>query len=190
MVYDRCSAAVSGMHGAFSESGGVYGGGANRGEGLDDSLLSMDCPADRVSAMFRHMRACDSNHPKGGSKDTRRCDWNYLGGMSTEDGRGVGGGRCNGVYRGQAGGEASGADWRKRSLSELSGMWGMADGPYVNRGTGVITGTASKLYNSVDNSIRPEAAEFIKRARWSDRKPRLDEPEKALSETSTRCLDA
>ena len=179
VVYDRCSAAVSGMHGAFSESGGIYGG-TNRGDGLDDYPLER--PGDRASAIWKHMRAGDLTNNNGNS-DVRRCDWNYLGSMSTQDMRGGGG--EGGMQRGQGG---MGGDWRKRSLSEISGMFGMANGLQKHRYAGSCVGSGSKMFNSVDSSIRPETAEFIKKARWADKLRKADEGE-TLSEASTR-LDA
>lgn len=180
MVYDRCSAAVSGMHGAFSETGGIYGG-SNRGDGLEDYALER--PGDRASAIWKHMRARDSTNNNNGNSDVRRCDWNYLGSMSTHDMRGGGG--DGSLQRGQGG---AGVDWRKRSLSEISGMCGMADGPQKYRYADSCAGAGSKMFNSVDSSIRPETAEFIKKARLADRRRKLDEGE-TLSEASTR-LDA
>jgi len=178
VVYDRCSAAVSGMHGAFSESGGIYGG-SNRGDGLDDYPLERPC--DRASAIWKHMRAGDLTNNNGNS-DVRRCDWNYLGSMSTQDMRG---GVDGGMQRGQGG---QGGDWRKRSLSEISGMCGMANGPQKYRYADSCVGSGSKMFNSVDSSIRPETAEFIKKARWADKLRKAEEGE-TLSEASTR-LDA
>eukprot|EP00277_Geminigera_cryophila_P046631 CAMPEP_0173086122 /NCGR_PEP_ID=MMETSP1102-20130122/22454_1 /TAXON_ID=49646 /ORGANISM="Geminigera sp., Strain Caron Lab Isolate" /LENGTH=506 /DNA_ID=CAMNT_0013966381 /DNA_START=561 /DNA_END=2077 /DNA_ORIENTATION=+ len=83
VVYDRCSAAVSGMHGAFTESGGVYDAGSNRGDGMDEYMV--DRPGDRAWAMLKSMRTWDRDHNAGnGSKDSRRCDWNYLGGKAED----------------------------------------------------------------------------------------------------------
>ena len=177
MVYDRCSAAVSGMHGAFSESGGVYGAGANRGDGLDE--FGWDRPADRASAIWKHMRVAEGS--QSNNKETRRCDWNYLGGMG-DDGVGASGGVArsdSGVHRGRA--EAGGVDWRKRSLSQISRMCGVANGRHIDGG-GSSTSNSPKTINTTDSSMRYAAASLVKRAR-------LDEPEMALSEASTR-LDA
>jgi len=185
VVYDRCSAAVSGMHGAFTESGGVYDAGSNRGDGMDEYMV--DRPGDRAWAMLKSMRTWDRDHNAGnGSKDSRRCDWNYVGGKAEDSAGGSWGGRSNGVHRDQ-GGAASG-DYKKRSLSQISSMWGMADGPYINEGLGACSGTSAK--NNVDSSMRRETAGFIKRARVDRGGWRGDnEPEMALSEASTR-LDA
>lgn len=176
VIYDRCTAAVSGMHGAFSESGGVYG--ANRGDGVDE--FGWDRPADRASAIWKHMRVTDSSQSNG--TDTRRCDWNYLGGLG-DDGPGAGGGMARsdgGVHRGRA--EAGGVDWRKRSLSQISRLCGVANGQNINGGAGSSTSHGPKMTNTTDSSMRYESASSVKRSQ-------LDEPEMALSEASTR-LDA
>lgn len=148
VVYDRCSAAVSGMHGAFSESGGVYGAGANRGDGMDEYM--MDRPGDRAGAMWKSMRAWDRDQNVGnGSKDSRRCDW------------------------------------KKRSLTQISSMWGMADGPYIHGAASACSSTHAAK-NNVDSSMRRETAGFMKRARSDRGGWRYTEPEMALSEASTR----
>ena len=180
MVYDRCSAAVEGMHGAFSESGGLYGAGANRGEGMDEYI--MDRPEDRASAMWKHMCAQrDREHSVAkGSKGAPRCDWNYVGGVAEESLVGGGGAaRGGGTHRG--GGRAAVGDVRKRSLAQMSGMWGMADTrPHKSyHGAGCAS---AKMTNSVDSSLRPDLSKFIERPH---RRARLDEPDMALSEAST-----
>ena len=181
MVYDRCSAAVSGMHGAFSDSDGIYGGGSNRGEGLDENIL--DRPADRASALWKFMRESTQKEVNNG-RDSRRCDWNYLGAMRDDPPGGGGGGASSNVlvHRGQGG--AGGLDWRKRSLSQISRMCGSADGHQMNGGIGCSMNgvTGAKMSNAIDSSIRYEVSSFAKRTR-------LDEPEMALSEASTR-MDA
>ena len=188
VLFDRCSAAVTGMHNAFSQSGGSYGGGANRADGMSE-YSTLDRPGDRASAIWKHMCARDKERERstaGSGKEARRCDWNYLGGMAMEEscGRGSVGGLSNGVH--STSGGAAGGDWRKRSLSQISGIWGMATGPYIYRGGYGAIARESAKSNSCDSSVRPETAAFIKKARWADRRPKLDDNgEKALSEAST-----
>jgi hypothetical protein len=168
------------MHGALSESGELYGAGANRGDGMEEYTL--DRPEDRASAMWKHMRAWDRERGAGsGSKSVPRSDWNYIGGLADEglSGGGGGGARPGGAQRGA---EGSGlGDLRKRSLAQISGMWGMADA----RPSKYINGAAcvgAKLTNGVDSSLRPDMAYLLERPH---RRARLDEPEMALSEAST-----
>ena len=181
VVFDRCSTAVTSMHGAFSESGGLYGGGSNRG--LEDEYMALGRPADRASAMWQAMNGKERNSGSLGQRGSR-CDWSYLGGLAMEeregDDSGSGGGA--GIQKG-AGGAA--IDWNKRSLSQISGLWGMADGPYLRAGGGAAGGCGgSKPLNSVDNSMRPETAGSIKRARLADRMQKTATPsESAMSGT-------